>query len=69
MSKDDGRPAFPVTGYAGMSLRDYFAAAMLPVIAQILQEFGRSRKVIIEREEVAAEAYRYADAMLAERDK
>lgn len=72
-ARDDGGPAFPVhpdahraydDGYAvlaGMTLRDYFAAKALPVIQQRL--WAASAK------DVAQEAYKVADAMLAMRSK
>jgi hypothetical protein len=80
MSKEtinDGGPAFPVpppaailNGYyyyaeVGMSLRDYFAAQAL---AGVLQNYTTSKFGCTEKE-VAIYAYRYADAMLAERAK
>ena len=51
--------------FSGMSLRDYFAAAALQGILMnyTTQKFGASE------ETVAQYAYRYADAMLAERAK
>jgi hypothetical protein len=79
----DGGPAFPLPftedtdlrgdrcyttaddiGHGGMSLRDYFAG-------QALAGFVRSRwrGATLPAEAAAAQAYRYADAMLAERAK
>lgn len=79
MTDKDGGPAFPVrtiVSYVndpdgsikpvysdsnGMSLRDWFAGQALAGIIRngILEDF---------EPEVAARAYRFADAMLAERD-
>ena len=78
---DDGGPAFPVPvakhptidtlvtpgsfmrGGDGMTLRDFFAATALRGLVPRL-EAGRYYPV-----DAAAEAYRVADAMLAERTK
>lgn len=68
MSKIEDIPAFPLTSaadhqYCGMSLRDYFAAKAMQ---------GWSANPIPEDssiQDVAAWAYRQADAMLAERAK
>jgi hypothetical protein len=71
--QDDGGPAFPVRtglskhpvmghvfdGTDGMSLRDYFAGQALPS----LTENDRDPQVVAE------EAYDYADAMIAERER
>ena len=70
MSMKNGGPAFPLQsigpefapGYAGMSLRDYFAAkAMQGLLAVEL-------KPDVENEDIAEVAYAIADAMLAERE-
>ena len=61
---EDGGPAFPLQsigpefepGYAGMTLRDYFAAKAMQAM---ISKHGR--------EDVARCAYIYADAMLAAR--
>jgi len=65
--KDTGGPAFPTMLYehggesGGMTLRDYFAAkAMQGLLAG---HSGNTPDVFAEW------AYKYADAMLAERDK
>lgn len=61
-----GGPAYPVSGplgmpgYAGMSLRDYFAAAALG-------GFLADPDVNCTPRDAAAAAYRYADALLAAR--
>lgn len=61
-----GGPAFPVENDAnkyynwihnGMTLRDYFAAQVLPMMMDFSAEFG------------AAEAYKWADAMLKAREQ
>lgn len=58
----DGGPAFPRQGCDGMSLRDYFAAhALAGMLAdECTREVGCPK--------IAENAYRYADAMIAERD-
>lgn len=58
---DTGGPAFPVGSYAGMTLRDWLAGmAMQGLLA------GDSSNT----PDVCAEwAYKYADAMLAEKSK
>jgi hypothetical protein len=43
----------------GMTLRDYFAAKMLPAISELVDTI----------DEAARDAYRYADAMLEARGK
>lgn len=63
MSKDNGGPAFPVSGmqhdggFHGMTLRDYFAAKAMPEF-----NWGAGRNP-----ECAKAAYEAADAMLAAR--
>ena len=68
--KDDGGTAFPqhpgqedVAGFGGMSLRDYFAGAALQGM------MAASDLADPTETSVAMFAYKYADAMLAERDK
>lgn len=80
MSTNNGGPALPVVDgldvvSAGMTLRDYFAAAVLPVIASWSEDSlagihkeGRDGDMT-RGELVTREAYRYADAMLKEREK
>ena len=73
MSKNRGGPAFPYEprGSMGMTLRDYFAAkAMQGYIAYMGCEAeatgsmgGQNSKVL------ALNAYKFADAMIAEREK
>lgn len=60
MSAKDGGFAFPTAegAYEGMRLRDWFAGQALPSHAGEFQP-----------EAAAVWAYRYADAMLAEREK
>jgi hypothetical protein len=78
----NGGPAFPVpevllqngqvrpTDAAGMTLRDYFAAAALPAIIGRVpggtRPTGPGRTI---QDEVADAAYAQADAMIAARDK
>lgn len=69
---NDGGPAFPRTpfdvndytgdGSSGMSLRDYFAGQALA--GMLTCSYINSSKVDLSRE-----AYRFADRMLAERQK
>lgn len=64
---DDGGPAFPVPEGAlsnvepGMSLRDYFAAAV--VSPMLMQAYGTTPDALAMR------AYEIADAMLAARER
>lgn len=88
MSKsNDGGPAFPTEprnhGYegadgtgaqGGMSLRDYFAAAAVPFLAEFYAEkmrinFKEERRFELPWGEFAANAYGIADAMLEARAK
>lgn len=79
MAKHDGGPAFPYSAlepdpetrqlvgsiYAdshGMSLRDYFAAKALAAMVTNSETLGTAAQL-------APIAYRYADAMLKEREK
>lgn len=86
--KNNGYPAFPTESehqsgenrwhFAGMTLRDYFAAkAMQAIISKMPLfdsegEFGKkstkpeNKKI---NSDVAESAYYYADAMIAEREK
>lgn len=68
---DNGGPAFPLQsigpdfapGYAGMTLRDYFAVkAMQGLLATDL-------KPDVENEDLAEVAYAIADAMIKERTR
>lgn len=71
---ENGGPAFPVPGLSnlpnegfiypevGMTLRDYFAA-------KALEWSGSSEWFSKDPQQVAARAYRLADAMLKERAK
>ena len=69
MSKDNGGPAFPFIGRGeswesrGMSLRDYFAAAVLngTISNPNLRDNSDSQ--------LASLCYKIADAMLVERNK
>ena len=71
---NDGGPAFPLQsigpdftpGYAGMSLRDYFAAeAMQGLVSGHFAKYGHED--YWPRPEIASEAYEIADAMIAAR--
>lgn len=67
----DGGPAFPHAAYVdnGMSLRDYFAAAVLTGLLADARRFSsdweKSKVIVI----IANHCYEVADAMLAERAK
>ena len=82
--KSDGGPAYPVTyshehnggiqnfqEWSGMSLRDWFAGqALVGMLAysHVNPQRGNYHENC-SVEGAAADAYRYADAMLAEREK
>jgi hypothetical protein len=72
-----GGPAFPLSTSSGsntpnsngMTLRDYFAAKALPAIYKDTRECARVEGQSVDwRDEVAAEAYAMADAMLKARE-
>lgn len=88
MSKNNGGSAFPAEGPSpgqfespGMTLRDFFAAKALPLVADtcgdtistLAREIGiftDDYKHAVHWPVVCAmRAYRWADAMLSERDK
>ncbi len=64
INDDNGGPAFPVTNWsaAGISLRDYFAAAALKGQAYRLGSPYDHRDIL------AADCYAIADAFLKERE-
>lgn len=74
MPRPENPPAFPYEvqtvvdgldgGSGGMSLRDYFAAKVLPTIVQA--DWNTDR---YQWSQVASMAYDIADAMLAERER
>lgn len=74
MSKNNGGPAFPGVTWItqgdnknpeGMSLRDWFAAkAMQGIIVAVGECLPKD-----PHQQVALDAYKFADAMLAEREK
>jgi hypothetical protein len=83
MSKEE--PAFPCTlvvgaagkagpihhQFAGMSMRDYFAAQALPMLGGMLtalRKLGKKRGLTLP-DAVAQAAYNYADAMLKARNE
>ena len=82
---DDGGPAFPVenqalkmsdgsyalrsVGCAGMTLRDYFSGRVVASCLLNSQRHADKAGVKFSYEIIAREAYRIADAMLAERSK
>ena len=59
---NDGGPAFPVGLLPGMSLRDYFAGQALAGLIACPNTSGGEK-------DFARNAYKLADAMLAEREK
>ena len=76
---NDGGAAFPVQalslhtgeyvdGATGMSLRDYFAVQALMGMIAFPDNEGRA-SVDVWAKELSEHAYKYADAMLAERAK
>lgn len=80
---NDGGPAFPVDdryhadgrvyGSNGMTLRDYFAGqamnGMISGDAQPYISIKESADGIVQEDKTASRAYRYADAMLAARER
>lgn len=81
--KPTGGPAFPlqsigpdfVPGYAGMTLRDYFAAKAMPILWDAYDKgyYGRDRGVLFpdgfDNAILATGAYQMADAMLKAREQ
>jgi len=77
---NDGGPAFPhsvrsfelsqskTSSFDGMSLRDWFAGMALPAIIQGNTELAKLG-VKSSSGTIASDAYKAADAMLAQRDK
>jgi hypothetical protein len=64
--KDTGGPAFPTMEDDGMTLRDYFAAK---ATQSLMHTQYADMTYEGESAAMAFEAYRLADAMLAERSK
>ena len=66
MTDKTGGPAFPWgTGFAGMTLRDYFAAkAMQGLLAGLLAD-----RMDVKWQNIAIDAYRQSDAMLKAREQ
>jgi hypothetical protein len=67
INTNTGGPAFPLfaaTGYAGMTLRDYFAAEVMQVVLYQCDCFPDEDW----RMGVALDSYQMADAMLKARD-
>lgn len=76
MSKETGGPAFPVPDSecqiqdTGMTLRDHFAGEALPALIHgYSRNQGSGPYLDASPDEIAYWAYRYADAMLCEREK
>ena len=76
MKKEDGGPAFPFSGrmvdydevrMEGMTLRDYFAAAALTGMVSNLNSYEEGHGGVTDT--YSGLAYKYADSMLAARDK
>ena len=77
MKSKDGGSAFPdhidlrnaeIEDFHGMSIRDYFAGeALAGIVKHDLETLEESNGM--DEEQSAFMAYKYADAMLAERDK
>jgi len=71
----NGGPAFPFSLISGMTLRDYFAAKAMAAMAPLKWDAAYSQndrgrgQPEADARWVAIAAYRYADAMLAERAK
>jgi len=77
-ARKDGGPAFPsttnedfVSGEDGMSLRDYFAAKLLPTIYRMMNKIWRDENEPppFPGDDIARICYEMADAMLEEREK
>lgn len=71
MTKETGGPAFPVVVAAtvkheGVTVRDYFAAQAMAGFNRLVVDYGWDEHIIAAE---AEQAYRIADAMLAERSK
>ena len=67
-----GGPAFPhpdylAFGWAGMTLRDYFAAKCLPVVAPGYERTGKDFIAYGNYKSLAIGAYELADAMMEAR--
>lgn len=74
--KPDGGPAFPFAvdakqlAHPGMTLRDHFAGqALTAAYHELARQVGEGDLAEFGWPDVAAAAYRIADAMLAERAK
>lgn len=75
---NDGGPAFPADAHAvaGMTLRDYFAAKAMSIVDKMyMQSFRDGNDFTSEYlpfecfKQVAKDAYKLADAMLAAREQ
>jgi len=69
---NNNAPAFPNSHFSdisGMSLRDYLAAKAMQAILTHGKTLYQEQDAFFHIENVAADAYNIADAMLAERDK
>lgn len=79
MSDKDGGPAFPrvepetanegMRSYFGMTLRDYFAAKAMPMLAAEFYSTEQRLEGGTVADLVAPIAYKFADAMLKAREK
>ncbi|RIQ51025.1 hypothetical protein [Bordetella avium] len=73
---NDGGPAFPFAEQdtthsisPGMTLRDYFAAKALPVVASASHTANSDYLNVRHYDSAAEDAYAMADAMLAARER
>lgn len=73
MTKQDGGLAFPAVDNwrldSGMTLRDYFAAKAMQAIIRVTNSSEVCRDWDESIKTMASNAYGFADAMLAEREK
>lgn len=68
MTKNNGGPAFPNQGYEGLTIRDYFAAKAISIIAPPTDYVGVEATQDSYRK-WSEKAYKMADAMLEARNK
>lgn len=71
MDKDTGGPAFPTETFQaeGMTLRDYFAAKAMPMVAAQIYAMRQSVHGTTATALAAKMAYEYADEMLKARNQ
>lgn len=66
---EDDTHGYPITVERGMTLRDYFAAAAIPIAVRTLEAVPKLPADVSTETFVAVLVYKIADAMLAARDK